>query len=160
MQKYHMQKSEREIEDRRIIHDILARGKYMTLALCRGDEPYIVTLNYGYDRNESALYFHTAQKGMKLEFLKANPRVCGSVIEDRGYLFGKCDHAYRSVVIFGSLARITDIDEKKHAMDVMLSHLEENPQEVKRRLLKDESRYERVEILRLDISEMTGKEAH
>jgi nitroimidazol reductase NimA-like FMN-containing flavoprotein (pyridoxamine 5'-phosphate oxidase superfamily) len=160
MLKYHMHKSEREIKNREEIEEIVSGGKYVTLSLCRADEPYIVTLNYGYDRARGAFYFHTALKGLKLEFMEANPRVCGTVVEDRGYLADRCDHAYRSVILYGTLRRIMDVEEKKYGMQVMLSHLEERPEEVKRRLLKDESRYGKVEILRLDISNMTGKQAH
>ena len=160
MTKYHMQRSEREIKDRQEIEAIVSRGKYVTLSLCRGDEPYIVTLNYGYDREKDALYFHTALKGLKLEFIEDNPRVCGTVVEDRGYLMGKCDHAYQSVILFGTLHRVKELEEKKHGMQVMLAHLEEKPEDVKQRLLKDESRYEKVEILCLEIAGMTGRQSH
>ena len=81
-------------------------------------------------------------------------------MEDRGYLMGKCDHAYRSVILYGTLHRVKELEEKKYGMQVMLNHLEERPDDVKRRLLKDESRYGKVEILRLEISDMTGKQAH
>ncbi len=160
MLKYHMHKSEQELKDSEEIQAIISQGKYVTLSLCREDEPYIVTLNYGYDRAKGALYFHTALKGLKLEFVEVNPRVCGTVVEDRGYVAGRCDHAYRSVILYGTLCRVTDLEEKKHGMQVMLTHLEERPEEVKRRLLKDDARYRTVVILRLDISGMTGKQSH
>jgi hypothetical protein len=64
------------------------------------------------------------------------------------------------VILYGTLGRVTDLEEKKHGMQVMLTHLEERPEEVKRRLLKDDTRYRTVVILRLDISDMTGKQSH
>ena len=60
MLKYHMHKSERELTDREEILEIISQGRYVTLSLCRGNEPYIVTLNYGYDQLKGALYFHSA----------------------------------------------------------------------------------------------------
>ncbi|MGC9521659.1 MAG: pyridoxamine 5'-phosphate oxidase family protein [Anaerolineae bacterium] len=103
MARYHMHKSEREITDPEIIEAVLRQGKYATLALARDGEPYAVTLNYGYDPASRALYFHTATEGLKLRFIEENPAVCGTVVEDRGYVQGKCAHAYRSVVFWGGI---------------------------------------------------------
>ncbi len=160
MAKYHMQRSELELTDHEEILGIILQGRYVTLALCRGNEPYIVTLNYGYDKQKGVLYFHTALEGLKLLFIEDNPQVCGTVVEDRGYLMGKCDHAYRSVILYGTLHRVKELEEKKHGLQVMFAHLEEKPDDVKRRLLKDESRYGKVEILRLEVSDMTGRQSH
>jgi nitroimidazol reductase NimA-like FMN-containing flavoprotein (pyridoxamine 5'-phosphate oxidase superfamily) len=152
-----MQKREREITDQNTLDELLRRGKYAIIALCRNNEPYIVALSYGYDANKKALYFHTAHKGLKLEYMKTNPDVCGTVVEDRGYIMGECAHSYRSVVFHGKLSIARDLEEKKHGMDVMLQQLEEDPDVVKRRFLKDDRAYARATILRLDIGDMTGK---
>jgi hypothetical protein len=40
-----------------------------------------------------------------------------------------------------------------------LNHLEKNPAPIKKRNVQDDSKYNKVAILRLDISEMTGKKA-
>jgi nitroimidazol reductase NimA-like FMN-containing flavoprotein (pyridoxamine 5'-phosphate oxidase superfamily) len=80
------------------------------------------------------------------------------VIEDRGYQMDKCEHAYRSVVFWGRMSIITDLDAKKHALDILFHHLEDRPDQVKERILKDDSVVENVGILRLDIEEMAGKE--
>ena len=57
------------------------------------------------------------------------------------------------------MSAVDDITEKKHGLDVLLHHLEENPDEVKERLLKDKTKYRDVAILRLDIFDITGKKA-
>ena len=50
MQKYHLNnRPNREMVDNSEITTILKSGKYATISLCRGNEPYIVTLSYGYD---------------------------------------------------------------------------------------------------------------
>jgi nitroimidazol reductase NimA-like FMN-containing flavoprotein (pyridoxamine 5'-phosphate oxidase superfamily) len=127
-------------------------------ALCRGDEPYVVTMNYGYDEAQDALYFHCARKGLKTEFITQNPAVCGTAIEDRGYLQGECAHAFQSVVFWGEMHVVEELAEKKHAMQVMLDHLEEDPDRVRRTQLKNDAAYERVAILRLDVHEISGKQ--
>ena len=157
MTRYHMQKSEREITEKTVLEEILAHGRFAVIALCRDNDPYLVTLSYGYDPIKRALYFHTARKGLKLEYLKANPSVCATVIEDRGYIMGECAHAYRSVVVRGNMAVLENLEEKKYGMEVLLGHLETDPEVVRRRSLSDDRAYDRAAILRLDILEMSGK---
>jgi nitroimidazol reductase NimA-like FMN-containing flavoprotein (pyridoxamine 5'-phosphate oxidase superfamily) len=155
--KYHMNRKEKEITERSTLIEILKKGKFSSNALCREGEPYIVTLNYGYDHSRNALYFHCAAKGLKLDFIKANPKACATVIEDLGYRTGECEHAYRSVVLWGRMHIVRELQEKKHAIDVLLAHLEDDPRQVKEKSIKSEETYEKVGILRLDTEEMTGK---
>jgi nitroimidazol reductase NimA-like FMN-containing flavoprotein (pyridoxamine 5'-phosphate oxidase superfamily) len=157
MPRYHMQKKEREIQDPKTIEEILRQGRYAVIALCRENRPYVMTLSYGYDPTKRALYFHTAHKGLKMEYIKANPAVCATVIEDRGYVMGECAHAYRSVVFQGTMRVVGTLEEKKYGMDVLLGHLEKNPEVVRKRSLANERAYARAAILRLDIREITGK---
>ncbi len=157
MTKYHMRKFEREIAGKEEIADILRNGKYAVISMCRNSEPYIVTLSYGYDEDRNSLYLHSAKTGLKIDFIKENPKVCATVIEDGGYLKGECEHKYASVVFWGNMQVVEDLNEKKHALTTMIDHLEEVPGPVKARLLKNDSVYEGVGILRLDINEITGK---
>jgi nitroimidazol reductase NimA-like FMN-containing flavoprotein (pyridoxamine 5'-phosphate oxidase superfamily) len=158
MPTYHMNRKEKEISDPKQLVDIIQQGKFASMAMCREGEPYLVTMNYGYDRERSALYFHCASKGLKLDFIRANPKVCATVIEDRGYKAGECDHAFRSVVFWGTMHLVEDLQEKKRAIDVLLDHLEEQPDQVREKSLKSDDVYQKVGILRLDIEEMTGKQ--
>jgi hypothetical protein len=43
-------------------------------------------------------------------------------------------------------------------LEVLLHHLEDDPDAVRQRAIKDEDVYEKVGILRLDIDEMSGKQ--
>ena len=158
MLKYHMNKKEREITDQRVLIEMIRQGKSTTIAMCRGTEPYLVTLSYGYDESRNALYFHCTLQGLKIDFIKHNPDVCATVIEDGGYKMGECSQAYRSAVFWGKIHVVEDLKEKKHGIDVLLNHLEDEPDEVKERSLKSDEAYEEVGILRLDITEMTGKQ--
>ena len=155
MPPYHMQKSECEIHDPDVIQDILQHGQYLTLALCRDDEPYVLTLSYGYDAAQGALYFHTAPQGLKIAFIRENPAVCGTVVEDKGYKQGECAHAYRSVVFRGQVEILDDVEEKQHGLHVLIEHLEDDPDSMKKRLLTQENL--RAAILRIKIQAISGK---
>jgi nitroimidazol reductase NimA-like FMN-containing flavoprotein (pyridoxamine 5'-phosphate oxidase superfamily) len=156
--KYHMRRSERQIEEWAVIEEILREGKYATLALCRNNEPYIVTLNYGYDPAHRSLYFHCAKKGMKTDFVTGNPDVCAMVIQDKGYLQNECEHAYRSVVIRGRVDILTEENEKRKAIDVLLNHLEERPEIMRAKLRDRTEKLKAVQIWRLVIKGISGKE--
>ena len=158
MAKYHLRKKESEITDLLELKTILKNGKYATISMCRNNEPYIVTMNYGFDELNNILYFHSAVEGLKLLFLETNHLVCATVIQDLGYVVGDCNHRYRSVVFWGKLALIHNIDEKLHGLDVLFTHLETNPENFRNKMLADATRINQVAILRLDISEITGKE--
>lgn len=160
MPKYHVRKAEREIANQSELVDILKRGKYTTISMCRDNEPYLVTLSYGYEEKKNSLYFHAALEGLKLEFIKQNSNVCGTIIEDKGYKMDECEQKYRSVVYRGKMYIVEDLEEKKHGLNVLLNHLEENIEPIKKRNVPDDDSYNKVTILRLDIEEMTGKQTN
>lgn len=158
MAKYHMNKVDREITDKEELLRILKGGKYAVIAMCRQNEPYIVTLSYGYDEEKNELFFHSGKKGLKLDFIRENPVVYATIIEDRGYEHDKCSHHYASVVIWGNMSILEELEEKKHAMEIMLHHLEENPAPIKERNLRNDAVYNNFTLLKLEISELTGKQ--
>ena len=158
-EKYHMFLHEREMREEKDLQAILKEGKYAMIAMCRNNEPYVVTLSYGYDSKTDVLYLHSPISGLKLDILKENSSVCATVIEDRGYQTGRCTHSYRSVVLFGTMAVIEDPEEKINGMKIMLKHLEPNPQELEEKLLKTKKFLEEAVVMKLTITEKRGKEA-
>ena len=158
MQTFHLQnRPDREIIDDNEITGILNNGKFVSISMCRNNEPYIVTLSYGYSQDSNCLYFHSSTKGLKLDFIKENPNVCATVIEDGGYIPNECAHQYKSVVFWGNMSIVTDLDEKKHGMLTLLNHLEKGPDVIKEMLLKSDASYSRMEILKLEITQIHGK---
>jgi len=158
MQKYHLHnRPNREIIKESEITEILRNGKYTVISMCRDNEPYIVTLSYGYDSENNSLYFHCSPQGLKLDFINRNPQVCATVIEDGGYVFDECGHNYRTAVFWGKIMKVTNLDEKKHGMKILLNHLENKIEIIKEKLLKSDDFYSKMEILRLDIIHIHGK---
>ena len=73
MQKYHLHnRPNREITSQIEITEILKKGKYAVISMCAENEPYIVTLSYGFDKLKNILYFHCSKQGLKLDFIKSN----------------------------------------------------------------------------------------
>lgn len=158
MQQYHLQnRPNRELKRESEIANILINGKFAVIAMCRENEPYVVTLSYGYDVEKKSLYFHCASHGLKLDFLRYNKSVCATVIDDGGYIPGACEHEYQSVVFWGDMQIVNDLEEKKHGMWVLLSHLEDHDSVVREKMMKSENYYSKMEMLRLDIEQIHGK---
>jgi nitroimidazol reductase NimA-like FMN-containing flavoprotein (pyridoxamine 5'-phosphate oxidase superfamily) len=157
LEKYHMRRQDRQINDENELSEILLHGKYTVISMCYNNEPYIVTLSYGYDKSQNALYLHTGLKGLKIDFITHNPNVCATIIDDRGYVMGECGHKYRSVVINAKISFVEDLAKKKYGMEVILKHLEDTPSVVKEKTLKNENMYNNIAILKMDIISLTGK---
>jgi nitroimidazol reductase NimA-like FMN-containing flavoprotein (pyridoxamine 5'-phosphate oxidase superfamily) len=158
MEKYHIHnRPDREIKDEVLIQALIKKGKYVTLSLCNNNQPYIVTLSYGYDHPTRSLYMHCANEGLKLDFIKANPNACGTLIEDGGYIQNECAHRYKTVVFFGKISILTDIEEKRKGMEILLNHLESEEDIIHAKVNSDIKLYQKLVILKFEIHEIHGK---
>lgn len=151
---FHVRRKEREITDPDELRQVLKSTKYVTVALCMDGEPYLVALSHGYDQTKNCLYFHCAPEGKKLIYAKANPQVWGQAVLDFG-LTEECDYAYTSVHFQGKLSLITDLNEKRHAMEVLVRQVSLNP-EAKLAKIKPE-KLASTTMGRIDIAYMSGK---
>ena len=154
---YHMRRKDRQINSKAKMVEILERGRFIVLALCRGDEPYIVTLSYGYDRSQNCLYLHCANEGMKLDFIRKNPAVCGTVILDKGYIDNECGHEYETVVLRGQILFSETREERRRGIETILHHLEVNPKPFMQKTIESDDVFKTITVLKLVISNMTGK---
>ena len=155
---HHMRRHDREINDPGEIASLLRRGRYCTLALVDDGEPYVVTLSYGYDEAARRFYFHVAPEGHKLDVIERDPRACGTVILDHGYVTGECEHPFESVVLRGRLRVVTDDAEKRHAIATLVNHLEDDPEAYwNSRSWKLEDRLRGFAALCLEIDSITAK---
>jgi nitroimidazol reductase NimA-like FMN-containing flavoprotein (pyridoxamine 5'-phosphate oxidase superfamily) len=153
-----IRRKEKEIKNKQELIWIVQKAKYITLAMCRDNEPYLVTLNHGYDRRKNCIYFHCAQEGKKIDILTENSLVWGQALIDKGYVQGKCDHLYETTHFKGRVTFVTDYEEKEYALTVMINALEEERDKVIQEQLSRES-ITNVGIGRIDIDAMSGKKA-
>ena len=152
---FHVRRKDREITDRDVLKQVLRSTKYVTVALCMDNEPYLVSLSHGYDEATNCLYFHCADEGKKLVYMKANSRVWGQAVLDFG-VTDECDYAYTSVHFRGKASMIEDLREKQHAIEVLVRQLSDNPEE-KLAKIKPE-KLARTAMGRIDIEYMSGKQ--
>jgi hypothetical protein len=158
MKEYHMRRQELEINSKKKMREVIAGQECMTIAMCKGKEPYLVTVTYSYDARDQCFYFHCAPDGKKIDYLKANPIVWGQVLEDLGYVTGECEHNYRTVMFKGKAMFVTDMKEKRRALGLMIDKLEDKPSEARKRLVTQSS-LEKALIVRVRVLELSGKES-
>jgi uncharacterized protein len=152
---FHLRRKDREIADHDVLKRVLKSTKYLTIALCMNDEPYLVSLSHGYDEDRNCLYFHCASEGKKLVYMTTNSKVWGQAVQDYG-LTDDCDYAYTSVHFSGTISIVDNLDEKKHAMSVLVRQLSRRPDE-KLATIRSE-KLAKTTICRIDIDYMTGKQ--
>ena len=136
------------------MRQVLKTTKYVTVAMCMDNEPYLVSLSHGYDESKNCLYFHCAPEGKKLVFQKANNKVWGQAILDFG-VTEECDYAYTCVEFGGRMELISDLSEKQHAMQVLVRQVSLNP-EARLAKIKPE-KLASTTMGRINIEYMSGK---
>ena len=151
---FHIRRKDREITDLEEMWQVLKATKYVTVALCMQDEPYLFSLSHGYDQTRNCLYFHCAPEGKKLIYAKANPNVWGQAVLDFG-VTEECDYAYVSVHFQGTFCLIADLSEKQHAMEVLVRQVSLNP-EAKLAKIKPE-KLDKTTMGKIVISYISGK---
>lgn len=153
-----MRRKDKEITNESELKTILREAKHVTLAMSVKDEPYLVTLSHGYDEQRNCIYFHCASEGKKVQLLKLNPYVWGQALIDNGYQQGSCDQLYRTAQFRGRVTFVEDQAEKKHALEVMIRHLDEDPENIIKKQITPHSTG-RILVGRIDIDLISGKKA-
>lgn len=82
---------------------------YGRLGLCLEGEPYVVPVAYGYAHGK--IYFHSAGKGRKLDFIRGNSRVCFEVDE--------WQKGWGSVICYGKADLREDVAAKKECFELL-----------------------------------------
>jgi len=156
-----MRRHDREITDPATIDEILSAGRYATIALCDGDEPYVVNLSCGYDAQRKRLCFHVATAGRKLDIIAKNPRASVTIVDDLGYKHGECAHPFRSVVMTGAMRLAEDAEEVRAGMRTLIGQLE-TPADADaifaRHKLETDDGLKRFRLLILDIDSVSAKQ--
>jgi len=151
-----MRRKKNEITDRQEMQGVIHASQVMRLALCLENEPYVVPMSFGYDG--SALYFHCAPEGLKLDILNRNPRVCclfehGLAFDPKGASPCSWGFSYATIIVHGKAVRITDLSEKLAALQVITNQFSTNDERV------PADKVEKVEVWKIVILKITGKRA-
>lgn len=127
-----MRRKDREIKEIDKVFDVVSKCAIARLAMVDEGKPYVVALNFGYDRvgDDLVLYFHSAMEGRKMTILKKAPDVYFEMDTVNEFIRGTeenpCSFCWRfdSVMGSGKVAFITGNDEKSYALNRIIQHLD------------------------------------
>jgi nitroimidazol reductase NimA-like FMN-containing flavoprotein (pyridoxamine 5'-phosphate oxidase superfamily) len=150
-----MRRKDKEITDKRVIEEILAKSEICRIAITDTDAPYIVPLNYGY--RDGYIYFHAASRGRKIELLGKNCKVGFEIEYDHEIIKSELSCGwttkYRSVIGYGTIDLVHDINQIKEGLDIIMAHYGRYENAY------DEKNLKRIVLLRLKIESIAGKQS-
>ena len=121
-----------------------------------GGYPYAVPLSYVYDG--SALYFHCAKSGHKLDAIKSYDKVSFCVIDQDEVVPQEYTTYFRSVIAFGKASIVIDDEEMQYAIEKLaIKYYPTDSKENRDMAIKKE--YAAMSMIKIEIDHMTGKES-
>ncbi|GHT64796.1 5-nitroimidazole antibiotic resistance protein [Spirochaetia bacterium] len=144
------------IEERLAIID---KCKVCRLAMCDGDRPYVIPLNFGYEYNDGVLtlYFHGAHEGRKINILKSNNHVCFEMDGEHELTAAEndCEYGFNfaSIIGFGKLEFIEDKNEKIRGLSLLMKHQTGEDRE----FFFEDARLNATMVCKVRVEEFTGK---
>lgn len=134
--------------------EVLEKAEYGVLSTISADNtPYGVPMNFVYV--DGAIYFHCAPEGHRIENITANPNVCLTVVDSVVLMPEKFNTQYRSVTVFGTIAPVSDTEEKKKGLIAVSDKL--SPEHHAAGMEYIENAFSKVTVLKMEITGMTGK---
>ena len=152
-----MTRREQQITDINEIIKILDKSKVVHIGMIDGDEPYVVPMNYGYvmENDLPVLYLHGANRGRKLDVIRANPKVFYEMVCDivpfEGDVACKYGITYASIMGRGEAQIIDDVEEKKRALSILMKTQTDKDFEFEEKMTKI------VTIIKINTLEYTAK---
>ena len=150
-----MRRKEKEITEASAIEAIIKKSLVCRLALSDGNFPYIVPLCFGY--RDKVLYFHGSLKGKKIDIIRKNQNICFEF--DINTEIVKAEDAchwsmkYKSVIGFGKAVLLEDLDEKRKALNIIMSQYSDRTFQFNDATLKG------TVVIKVEIESMTGKQS-
>ncbi len=124
-----MRRKDREILEKNLIKDFIAKEQIMRIAFYDDGDIYIVPINYGFidDNGKYVFYFHGAKAGRKYELSKESPKI-GFEIDGKYELLEAevaCDYSakFQSIVGTGKISIVADKGEKIKGLNTLMNHI-------------------------------------
>jgi len=157
-----MRRKDKEITEIGDKIEVIKKCKVCRIGLSENNMPYIVPLNYGWDfeNNSLTLFFHSAKEGKKIDIMKANDNVCFEIDCDsrlikKGEKVCNYGYVYKSIIGFGKMIILENVDEKANGLNMILKHQTE--METAYSFMEEELR--NVCVYKMIVEEFTGKES-
>ena len=150
-----IRRKEREI-DLNATRQLLHSSRRGVLAV-NGDDgyPYAVPINYIYDEDSSAIYFHGAKAGHKFDAITACDKVCFTVYGNETIRETPWAPYLQSAVVFGRCRLLPPGPEATHRLQQLALKYYPDTQQVTDEIAKSGKA---VQMFEIQIEHITGKE--
>lgn len=150
-------RDKRQIMSRERCDEILRTAQSGVLCvLGDGDYPYGVPMGWAYKDN--SLYFHCMpDRGHKWDAMKNHDKVSFTIIEKDTIVPEEYTTYFRSVIVFGRVRFIDDVEEKHKVADLLAEKYSPGLEEGIHELF--EKRIAWMGVFAVDIEHVSGKEA-
>ena len=149
-----MRRDDRLITEPAVLDQLLTQGHLMHLALSDNNVPFLVPLFYAYDG--TALYFHSAKAGTKIEILQRNPLVCFEISDYQGVISSDMacnfEARHRTVIGLGRASFIQSVEEKVRILDLIVARFSQQ------KFSYPQANLTATTVVRIDIESMKGKQ--
>ena len=142
------------ILDNELAIRLLEEAEYCFLAMS-GINGYGYGIPINYVKEGDSIYFHCAPEGYKLECLRENPKVSFTVVGATQIVPGKFTTGYESTIAFGEMHLDLPEEERRYALRLLVNKYSSAFKEIGEKYI--EKSFYRTNILRLDISHISGK---
>lgn len=153
-----MRRKELAVTQTEELDQIIRACDCIHLAMPDGDYPYIVPMNFGYQREngQAVFYLHSAGEGHKVSLFRQEKR-CGFALSANRQLKtgpSACAYsmAYESIAGNGDITELTDPAEKTAALQIIMSSYSDRTD-----WTFPESSVQKTCVFRLTVREMSGR---
>jgi nitroimidazol reductase NimA-like FMN-containing flavoprotein (pyridoxamine 5'-phosphate oxidase superfamily) len=151
-----MRRNDKAIMEANLMQSIFDEAPVCRLGLCMDNIPYVVPMNFAYKDN--SLYLHAALEGKKLDMLRANSLVCFEIDHKLEIVSSHagCNWTmrYYSIIGWGKASFIEEAEIKAGALNVIMEKYTGRAD-----YSFPEDSLEKVVVIKIRITEMTGKKS-
>jgi uncharacterized protein len=145
------------LEEQEIVENIISQADICYVGMVdKQNTPYVIPMNFGY--KDGVIYLHSGPTGHSIDILNLNNNVCVTFSIDHELVFQhpKVACSYRmkakSVICRGKVCFIENLDDKRDALNIIMSHYSDKTFEYSEPAVKN------VKIWEIPIDYISAKE--
>ena len=149
-----MRRTEKEIEFREEMDEIIRGSHVCRIALAMDNMPYVIPVSFGYDGE--SIYIHTAKEGKKIKYFKNNNNICFEfernvkLCKDTE-IACKWTFSYESVIGFGKIHELESLEQREVGLNRIMS------QYSGKKWVFGEDPLKNIRVWKIEITSITGK---
>ena len=145
------------IEERERMETVISRCDICFVGMADDEGlPYVLPMNFGYENG--VVYLHSGPEGRKVDILQKHDHLCIAFCHGHELVYQSeqvaCSYGMRSesVLCRGRAIPVGDMEEKRHALDVMMRHFCPG-----KSFRYGDPAVRHIRIWKVPVEEMTGK---